>query len=148
MDSAFSCFSMPLITWRLGKNYTIRQKSTVSVIVSVFCVWRSDSLHKVDFIDMSKVSSGTVTNDEKADKFPCFKANTKEFEIKKQQNHYEITAKNADQKKEENQIINFLDVAQGLKCWKQCKPDNKSVFVGYVKIRVEISNQVIFLLLL
>lgn len=67
----------------MGKNYTIRQKSTVSVIVSVFCVWGSDSFYKVDFIDMSKVSSGTVTNDEKADIFPCFKANTKEFEIKK-----------------------------------------------------------------
>ena len=31
------------------------------------------------------------TNDEKADKFPCFKANTEEFEIQKRQNHFEIS---------------------------------------------------------
>ena len=31
-------FSTPLIGWRLGKNYTITQKSGVSVIVFEFCV--------------------------------------------------------------------------------------------------------------
>ena len=34
----FLAFSMPLIGWRLGQNYTITQKSGVSVIVSEFCV--------------------------------------------------------------------------------------------------------------
>ena len=91
--------------------------------------------------DYNLICCHILTNDEKADKFPCFKANTKEFEIKKRQNHYEIAAKTAYPKKEEEEAINFLDVAQGLKCWKQCKSDNRSVFVGYVKIRVEISNQ-------
>lgn len=81
------------------------------------------------------------TNDEKADKFPCFKANDKVFEIKKRQNHYEIVARSVDQTREEDEVINFLDVAQGLKCWQQCKADHRSVFVGYVKIRVEISNK-------
>ena len=38
VDPAFSCFWMPLIEGRLGRNYTIRQKSVVSVIVSEFCV--------------------------------------------------------------------------------------------------------------
>ena len=33
------------------------------------------------------------TNDEKADIFPCFKANEKVFEIQKRQNHYEILEK-------------------------------------------------------
>ncbi len=91
--------------------------------------------------DYNLICCHILTNDEKADKFPCFKANTKEFEIKKRQNHYEIVAKTAYPKKEEEEAINFLDVAQGLKCWKQCKSDNRSVFVGYVKIGVEISNQ-------
>lgn len=81
-----------------------------------------------------------LTNDEKADKFPCFKANTKEFEIKKNQNHYKITAKTANHKEAEGEAINFLDAAQGLKCWKQCKSNDRSIFVGYVKIMVEISN--------
>ena len=81
------------------------------------------------------------TNDEKANKFPCFKANTKEFEIQKRQNHYEIVAKNVDQKVEEDETVNFLDVAQGLKCWKQYKAGGGKVFAGYAKIRVEISNE-------
>ena len=59
----------------------------------------------------------------------------------KQQNHYEIISRNAEQRDEEDEVINFLDVAQGLKCWKQCKSCSGKVFVGYVKIRVEISNE-------
>ena len=35
----FLCFLMPLIIWRLGQNYTITQKSGVSVIVSSFA-WK------------------------------------------------------------------------------------------------------------
>ncbi len=91
--------------------------------------------------DHNLICCHILTNDEKADKFPCFKANAKKFEIKKRQNHYEIAAKSDYPKKEEEEAINFLDVAQGLKCWKQCKANSKSVLVGYVKIRVEISNQ-------
>ena len=91
--------------------------------------------------DHNLICCHILTNDEKADKFPCFKANAKEFEIQKRQNHYEIVARTPDQKEEEDEAINFLDVAQGLKCWKQCKSKNGSVFVGYVKIRVEISNE-------
>ena len=91
--------------------------------------------------DHNLICCHILTNDEKADRFPCFKANAKEFEINKRQNHYEIVARAADQMDEEDEAINFLDVAQGLKCWKQCKSNNRSVFVGYVKIRVEISNK-------
>lgn len=92
--------------------------------------------------DYNLICCHILTNDEKADKFPCFKANAKEYEIQKRQNHYEIIARAAEQKEqEEDEVINFLDVAQGLKCWKQCKSYSGKVFVGYVKIRVEISNE-------
>lgn len=91
--------------------------------------------------DHNLICCHILTNDEKADKFPCFKANAKEFEIQKRQNHYEIIERAANQKEEEDETVNFLDVAQGLKCWKQCKADGRSAFVGYVKIRVEISNE-------
>lgn len=91
--------------------------------------------------DHNLICCHILTNDEKADKFPCFKANMKEFEIQKRQNHYEIIARVADQKDEENEVINFLDVAQGLNCWKQCKSDRGSFFIGYAKIRVEISDE-------
>ncbi len=91
--------------------------------------------------DYNLICCHILTNDEKADKFPCFKANAKEFEIQKRQNHYEIVAKAAEQKEEGDEVVNFLDVAQGLKCWKQCRSYDRNVFIGYVKIRVEISNE-------
>ena len=91
--------------------------------------------------DYNLICCHILTNDEKADKFPCFKANAKEFEIQKRQNHYEIIARDTVQKEEGDDVVNFLDVAQGLKCWKQCKSNNRKVFVGYIKIRVEISNE-------
>lgn len=91
--------------------------------------------------DHNLICCHILTNDEKADSFPCFKANEKEFEIQKRQNHYEIVVKTVGQNEEEDEIVNFLDAAQGLKCWKQCKADGKSAFAGYVKVRVEISNE-------
>lgn len=91
--------------------------------------------------DYNLICCHILTNDEKADKFPCFKANAKRFEIQKRQNHYEIVAKTIDQKEERDEVVNFLDVAQGLECWKQCKSYHEHVFAGYVKIRVEISNE-------
>ncbi|MCM1233742.1 MAG: HNH endonuclease, partial [Ruminococcus flavefaciens] len=96
-------------------------------------------------VDYNLICCHILTNDEKADKFPCFKANEKVFEIKKRQNHYEIaervTGQKEEDEEEEDEIINFLDVAQGLQCWKQCKSNRGRVFVGYVKIKVEISNE-------
>lgn len=43
--------------------------------------------------DHNLVCCHISTNDEKADKFPCFTANGIAFEIVKVQNHYEIRAK-------------------------------------------------------
>lgn len=91
--------------------------------------------------DHNLICCHILTNDEKADKFPCFKANAKEFEIQKRQNHYEIIERTATPNEEGDEVVNFLDVAQGLKCWKQCKSNSGDVFAGYVKIRVVISNE-------
>lgn len=85
--------------------------------------------------DYNLICCHILTNNEKADKFPCFKANGKEFEIQGRQNHYEIIARSAEQEKDE--AVNFLDAAQGLKCWKQCKSYHESIFAGYVKVKVE-----------
>lgn len=106
--------------------------------VRVFILTRSRGGKTADY---NLICCHIQTNDEKADKFPCFKANTKEFEIQKRQNHYEIFAKISDQGEDSDEVVNFLDVAQGLKCWKQCKSYSGKVFVGYVKIKVEISNE-------
>lgn len=81
------------------------------------------------------------TNDEKADKFPCFTANGKKFEIVKVQNHYEIreikpSVKDVDSNnKEEDTSINFYDSAAGIRFYKSLKCiQNKKVFVGTVII--------------
>lgn len=91
--------------------------------------------------DHNLICCHILTNDEKADRFPCFKANEKDFEIQRRQNHYEIVGKSSIQKTQEDETVNFLDVAQGLKCWKQCGSDDEKIFAGYVKIRVELSNE-------
>lgn len=91
--------------------------------------------------DHNLICCHILTNDEKANKFPCFKANAKEFEIQKRQNHYEIVLRSSDQSDVEDETVNFLDAAQGLDCWKQCKISRGKVFAGYVKIKVEISNE-------
>jgi hypothetical protein len=91
--------------------------------------------------DHNLICCHILTNDEKADKFPCFKANGKEFEIQNRQNHYEIIARSAEEDDPQEEAINFLDAAQGLEYWKQCRADGKDVFVGYVKIKVETENE-------
>lgn len=84
--------------------------------------------------DHNLICCSIKTNDEKADRFPAFKANGKQFEIQRRENHYEIIDKS---RKTENQClddsVNFYDVAQGLKCWEKCKPDEREVFVAFAK---------------
>ena len=95
--------------------------------------------------DHNLVCCHILTNDEKADKFPCFKANGKEYEIQKRQNHYEIipkvteaNSKNAQSKKSKS--TNFYDAAQGLKYWDSYQENDSQLFVGYAKIEVQVNQ--------
>ena len=98
--------------------------------------------------DHNLICCHILTNDEKADKFPCFKANDQEFEIQKRQNHYEIIPK-ADKKDQADKqgrdqsgkgkrekSANLFDAAQGLKHWRSYKEKEENIFVGYVKVEV------------
>lgn len=95
--------------------------------------------------DYNLICCHISTNDEKADKFPCFVANGTKFEIVKVENHYEIkrVAKTAKQTKT-NDIsdVNFYDSAAGLRFFKQLKGiQNKARWVGSVLIRLQnVSN--------
>lgn len=91
--------------------------------------------------DHNLICCHILTNDEKADKFPCFVANGTTFEIQGRQNHYEIIARSDKLDDLQDESVNFLDAAQGLECWKQCKADGREAFVGYVKIKVETENE-------
>ena len=77
------------------------------------------------------------TNDEKADKFPCFNANGVAFEIIKVQNHYEIRHKSNEPKKQKEiqESVDFFDSAAGVRFFKKLKGiQNKKRFVGTVSV--------------
>ena len=79
------------------------------------------------------------TNDEKADKFPSFKANGIVFDIIKVQNHYEYRKReDAPKVEEEDEDANFLDSAYGIRFFKNLKGiQNKPRFVGSIVIRLK-----------
>lgn len=91
--------------------------------------------------DHNLVCCHILTNDEKADKFPAFKANGITFEIIKVENHYEL--KRVDNKAPKKKVVNddsvnFMDSASGIRFFKKIKGiQNKSRFVGSVLIRLE-----------
>lgn len=95
--------------------------------------------------DYNLICCHILTNDEKADRFPAFKANKINFEIVKVENHYEINqitkaAKNRTPVFDDT--INFMDSASGVRFFKELKGiQNKSRFVGSVLIRLQnVSN--------
>lgn len=87
--------------------------------------------------DHNLVCCHILTNDEKADKFPCFNANGVSFEILKVQNHYEIRHKSNEAKKQKDipETVDFFDSAAGIRFFKNLKgTQNKKRFVGTVSI--------------
>lgn len=90
--------------------------------------------------DYNLVCCHILTNDEKADKFPCFNANGKKFEIVKVQNHYEIKPVSATtlQATSVDDELNLYDSASGVRFFKRLKGiQNKKRFIGSVVIRLE-----------
>lgn len=97
--------------------------------------------------DHNLVCCHIQTNDEKANKFPCFNANGIAFEIIKVQNHYEIHPKNNELKKQKEipKTVDFFDSASGVRYFKKLKGmQNKCRFVGSVLIRLQnVSNNAV-----
>ena len=89
--------------------------------------------------DHNLICCNIKTNDEKADRFPAFKANGRQFEIRHRENHYEITEKSRKvEDRNDDDSVNFYDVSQGLKCWDKCGSNEHEVFVAFAKIRLEV----------
>lgn len=89
--------------------------------------------------DSNLIICHILTNDEKADKFPAFKANNQTFEIIKVQNHYEIrwVDDNREEQEENDDSVDFMDSASGVRFFKKLKGiQNKPRFVGTVLIRL------------
>ena len=87
-------------------------------------------------VDHNLVCCHILTNDEKADKFPCFKANGVRFEIQKRQNHYELIRLDGESQSQE---LNFMDAAQGFHFWNNCDYVDKTTFIGFVKIDISLN---------
>ena len=84
--------------------------------------------------DHNLVCCHILTNDEKADKFPCFNANGISFEIVKVERHYEIRERSKKKAAEQtHKSINLYDSAAGIRLFKSLKGiQNKKRFVGTV----------------
>ncbi len=97
--------------------------------------------------DYNLVCCHMLTNDEKANKFPCFNANNIAFEIIKVQNHYEIRAKSKTHKSNGNDegIVDFFDSASGIAFFTKLKGiQNKKRFVGSILVRLcKVSNNAV-----
>ena len=93
-------------------------------------------------VESNLICCHILTNDEKADKFPCFVANGKQFMIVKVENHYEIkeVTKKANSNIDNNvdnlsEDVNFYDSAAGIRLFKDLKGiQNKKLFVGTIVI--------------
>ena len=86
--------------------------------------------------DHNLVCCHILTNDEKADKFPCFNANGNSFEIVKVERHYEIHKRDRREKtKNKQEKINLFDSAAGVRLFKSLKGiQNKKRLVGTVAV--------------
>ena len=97
--------------------------------------------------DYNLICCHILTNDEKADRFPCFSANNVKFEIVKVENHYEIKSVDKKSKKQSgnDDSVNFYDSASGIRFFKNQKgKQNKSVYMGSVLIKLQdVSNTAI-----
>lgn len=97
--------------------------------------------------DHNLICCHMLTNDEKANRFPCFNANNIAFEIIKVQNHYEIRKKSNGVKNDTKAEVNvdFFDSASGIRFFKKLKGmQNKKRYVGTVLIRLgNVSNNAV-----
>ncbi len=90
--------------------------------------------------DYNLICCHILTNDEKANKFPCFVANSTKFEILKVENHYEIKKVDGQGNKKVEDIskVNYFDSASGIRFFKGLRGiQNKPRFVGSVLVRLK-----------
>ncbi len=141
--------AMRLWNKTFGKETKVRDYTGREIVKGAYNNRNSEYGWNVDHIlpqsrggvtaDHNLICCHIETNDEKADKFPCFNANEQRFEIIKVQNHYEIRSakENDDKKIEEENSVNFYDSAAGIRLFKQLKGiQNKPKFVGEVSIKL------------
>ena len=141
--------AMKLWNKTFGKKTKVKDFAGREIVKGAYNDRSSDYGWNVDHIlpqskggktaDHNLICCHILTNDEKADRFPAFKANESVFEIIKVENHYEIKPKQANTKQEENdEELNLYDSASGIRKFNELEEtQNKEIFVGNVKIEIE-----------
>ena len=140
--------AMRLWNKTFGKETSVFDFSGRNIVKGAYNDRNSEFAWNVDHIypqskggatnDSNLIVCHILTNDEKADKFPCFTANKKKFEIIKVQNHYEIKNLSNVKDFQQNEETNFLDSASGIRLFKALKGiQNKPRFVGSVFVKLE-----------
>lgn len=142
--------AMSLWSKRYGKAGRVKDFAGREILKAAYNNRNSDYGWNIDHIlpqskggkttDSNLICCHMLSNDEKADKFPCFSANGKQFEILKVENHYEIRLKFTEQKptiNTDNEVVNFYDASAGVRFFKVLKGiQNKRPFVGSVIIKL------------
>lgn len=140
--------AMRLWSKTFGKETSVYDFSGRKIVKGAYNDRNSEFAWNVDHIypqskggatnDFNLIVCHILTNDEKADKFPCFTANKQKFEIIKVQNHYEIKNLSNIKDVKQNEGTNFLDSASGIRLFKNLKGiQNKPRFVGSVFVKLE-----------
>lgn len=73
-----------------------------------------------------------LTNDEKADSYPCFWVNNKKYEIKRRQNHYEIFSVNNNTNN--SYEVDFFSAKEGVEFFDNCLEENPLYVVCNITI--------------
>lgn len=140
--------AMRLWNKTFGKETTVYDFAGRKIVKGAYNNRNSEFAWNVDHIypqskggatnDSNLIVCHILTNDEKANKFPCFTANNKKFEIWKVQNHYEIRSLSNKEKYQQDEETNFLDSASGIRLFKKLKGiQNKPRFIGSVFVRLD-----------
>lgn len=140
--------AMRLWSKTFGKETSVYDFSGRKIVKGAYNDRNSEFAWNVDHIypqskggatnDSNLIVCHILTNDEKADKFPCFTANNQKFEIIKVQNHYEIKNLSNIKDVKQNEETNFLDSASGIRLFKTLKGiQNKPKFVYSVFVKLE-----------
>ncbi len=151
--------AMSLWSKRYGKTSKVKDFAGREILKAAYDNRNSEYGWNVDHIlpqskggkttDSNLVCCHILTNDEKANKFPCFSANGKQFEILKVENHYEIKQKTANQKptaNTDNVVVNFYDAAAGVRFFKTLKGiQNQRPYVGTVVVKLYNVNAIAIL---
>ena len=143
--------AMRLWNKTFGKETSVQDFTGRKIVKGAYNDRNSEFAWNVDHIypqskggatnDSNLIVCHVLTNDEKANKFPCFTANKKKFEIVKVQNHYEIKplSNNKKEKQQQKDVVDFLDSASGIRLFKNLikRIQNKPRLVGSVFIKLE-----------